>query len=66
MRSVATAAEAVVEEATIQEESSNIATSNGPQEGDIAIAAYYLWLNRGCPVGSDQEDWFQAEAALKS
>ncbi len=37
----------------------------GPAESEIAAAAYQLWLDNGCPVGSDQEDWFRAEAALK-
>src|ERR1035438_5130748 len=31
-------------------------------EGEIATVAYQLWLDNGCPVGSDQEDWFRAEA----
>ena len=38
----------------------------GPTESEIAAAAYQLWLDRGGPVGSDQEDWFRAEAALKN
>ena len=32
----------------------------------IATVAYQLWRERGCPIGSDQEDWFQAESMLKS
>jgi hypothetical protein len=36
-----------------------------PTESEIAAVAYQLWLDRGCPVGSDQEDWFRAEAALE-
>jgi hypothetical protein len=36
-----------------------------PPEGEIATVAYQLWLERGGPVGSDQEDWFRAEAILK-
>lgn len=32
----------------------------------IAVRAYQLWLDRGCPVGSDQEDWFRAEEELRS
>jgi len=32
----------------------------------IAIRAYGIWLSRGCPVGTDQEDWYQAEAELKN
>jgi hypothetical protein len=29
------------------------------------IAAYYLWLARGCGNGYDKADWFAAEALLK-
>ena len=35
-------------------------------EGEIATVAYQLWLDNGCPVGSDREDWFRAEAMLKN
>jgi DUF2934 family protein len=31
----------------------------------IEAMAYQIWLQRGCPIGSDQEDWYRAEAALK-
>jgi hypothetical protein len=41
------------------------AASVGPTESEIAAVAFQLWLNNGCPVGSDQEDWFRAEAMLK-
>ena len=37
-----------------------------PTESEIATVAHQLWLDNGCPVGSDQEDWFRAEALLKS
>ena len=37
-----------------------------PTESEIATVAYQLWLNKECPVGSDQEDWFRAEAMLKN
>jgi hypothetical protein len=30
-----------------------------------AALAYQIWLKRGCPIGSDQEDWFRAEEDLK-
>ena len=33
---------------------------------DIAHLAYKLWQERGCPSGSDQEDWFRAENQLKN
>jgi hypothetical protein len=31
----------------------------------IVAMAYQFWLQRGCPVGTDQEDWYRAEAELK-
>ena len=35
-------------------------------EDAVAALAYQLWQERGCPVGSDQEDWFRAEQQLRS
>jgi len=43
---------------------SDATTRPGPIDSEIATAAYQLWLERGCPIGSDQEDWFRAEAML--
>ncbi|MGD0227739.1 MAG: DUF2934 domain-containing protein [Terriglobia bacterium] len=37
-----------------------------PAESEIATFAYRLWQDNGCPVGSDKEDWFRAEAMLKN
>lgn len=31
----------------------------------ISRRAYELWLERGCPEGSPEEDWFKAEAEIK-
>ena len=31
---------------------------------DIAVFAFALWEARGCPEGSPEEDWFQAEQEL--
>ena len=45
-------------------ESVNIDATASPTEGEIATVAYELWLDKGCPVGLDQEDWFRAEAIL--
>jgi hypothetical protein len=36
-----------------------------PTENEIATLAYHLWLDSGCPIASDQEHWFRAEAMLK-
>jgi hypothetical protein len=30
----------------------------------IERLAYQYWLNRGCPSGSAEEDWYHAERAL--
>jgi hypothetical protein len=35
-------------------------TRNSPHE-EIALRAYRLWEERGCPIGSPEEDWFRAE-----
>jgi hypothetical protein len=32
----------------------------------IAILAYHFWQERGCPIGSPEEDWFRAEQSLKA
>lgn len=60
----AAAIAATAEKTDIEEKPS--ALPNGPQESEIAVAAYYLWENRGCPMGSDQDDWFRAEEELKN
>jgi hypothetical protein len=36
------------------------------KQQQTALLAYQLWMERGCPVGSPAEDWFRAEAALRS
>lgn len=36
------------------------------QNQKIETLAYQLWLERGCPNGSDQEDWFRAETMMKT
>ena len=35
-------------------------------EQDVAELAYRRWLERGCPHGSPDEDWFEAEHDLQS
>ena len=42
------------------------AATVSPTESEIAAVAFQLWLANGCPVGSDQEDWFRAEAMLRN
>jgi hypothetical protein len=31
----------------------------------IAALAYFLWQQRGCPEGSPEEDWFQAQKHIR-
>jgi Protein of unknown function (DUF2934) len=47
-------------------ESVKTAATVSPTESEIATVAYQLWLERRCPIGSDQEDWSRAEAMLKN
>jgi hypothetical protein len=47
-------------------ESGKTAATVGPTESEIATIAYQLWLEEGCPIGSDRQDWFRAEAMLKN
>lgn len=30
----------------------------------VAVRAYELWERRGCPIGSAEIDWYEAEAEL--
>ena len=40
-------------------------TPKSPQGAErISIRAYELWTLRGCPIGSPEIDWAQAEAEL--
>lgn len=35
------------------------------REEAISKRAYQLWLERGCPEGSPEEDWLKAESELR-
>lgn len=48
-----------VEEANIQ------AAAQNTMREDIASLAYQLWQDRGCPVGSPDEDWYRAEEMVR-
>lgn len=41
-------------------------SASQPSDREIAVLAYHLWMERGCPIGSADVDWFHAEAELKS
>ncbi|HTP33962.1 MAG TPA: DUF2934 domain-containing protein [Candidatus Acidoferrales bacterium] len=34
-------------------------------ENEIAALAYKMWQERGCPIGSPEEDWYRAEEELE-
>ena len=33
-------------------------------ESEVRVKAYELWLQRGCPQDSPEDDWYQAERLL--
>jgi hypothetical protein len=35
------------------------------KDEDVALRAYLLWRQKGCPEGSAEEDWYQAKELLK-
>ncbi len=37
-----------------------------PSPETIAALAHELWVRRGCPQGSPEEDWYRAEEELKN
>jgi hypothetical protein len=39
--------------------------NTSPDQEMVAIRAYHLSLDKGCPNGSDQDDWFRAEDELR-
>ena len=52
-------------------EAAGVPVSLGPREEDrrpsseaITLHAYYLWLGRGRPIGTDWDDWLEAERQL--
>jgi hypothetical protein len=63
---LSTGAPKVMPERSTIGESVETAAAISPTESEIAAVAYRLWLANGCPDGSDQENWFRAEAILKS
>ena len=37
-----------------------------PSVEQIAHRAYEIWVRKGCPEGSAEQDWFEAEQELKT
>jgi hypothetical protein len=55
------AKQAVVQQLESKQVSRN---ESSPTHEEIAALAYSLWEARGCPEGSPEEDWLNAEGAL--
>jgi len=36
-----------------------------PTHAEIAERAHQLWLDQGCPTGTDENNWIQAERELR-
>ena len=47
-------------------ESGKTAATVSLSGSEVSAVAYQLWVERGSPLGSDQEDWFCAEAILEN
>ena len=47
---------------TSRNETSELTTS--PNRAQIEALAYQLWLERGSPDGSSEDDWYRAESEL--
>ena len=45
---------------------SNTADVEISRQNDMAQLAYALWQQRGCPIGSSETDWLEAEQQLSS
>lgn len=58
------AKQATKQAAAPQVQPNAIATS--PTHEEIAALAYSLWQDRGYPIETPDEDWFNAERALKA
>jgi Protein of unknown function (DUF2934) len=55
-----------VEESVVPKYSSPRGTDRSPSSERIAFHAYHRWLSRGKPIGTDWEDWFDAERDLQA
>lgn len=50
-----------VEEKVVPATSRRDRRERSPSRERVAIHAYHRWLSRGKPIGSNWEDWFEAE-----
>jgi anti-anti-sigma factor len=57
---------ALSKEPEVQQDNSSENSKTAADHTGIAVRAYELWQSRGCPVGSPDVDWFQAEELLSA
>jgi hypothetical protein len=52
----------------LQQDISKLANAvrQDPTQQDIVNLAYGIWQERGCPLGSAEQDWFEAERRLQA
>jgi hypothetical protein len=55
----------MIEENSIAEETPELEAAEVDIEQKIAARAHELWIERGCPLGSPEEDWFRAEQEIR-
>ena len=51
---------------SIQNAPATGAVNNEPKVEEVAALAYQLWIERGSPHGSHEEDWYRAEEQLRA
>jgi len=51
-----------------QRSTSSTSSPSGTQvsQDKIAMRAYEKWCQRGCPHGTDQQDWYEAEREIRA
>lgn len=49
----------------VQPQSAESRSSEDNQQESIANLAHALWQQRGCPIGSPEQDWIEAEQQLR-
>jgi hypothetical protein len=53
------------EKSVVTASSGPVGMDRSPSRERIAVHAYHRWLSRGKPIGTDWEDWFEAERQLR-
>jgi hypothetical protein len=54
------------ESSQAEDEATGLVLEPAFDQETIAVLAYLYWEARGCPHDSSHEDWFRAEAELRS